>query len=306
MKRWLAGLLVLVIISAAGGLWFYSAATNLAVDQVTPDVYMLSGLGGNVAVLKTEAGAVVVDTMTLNLQGAAIAAKAESLTGQPVALLVNTHFHIDHARGNPAFEPGTRVLATAETRAHLQRTEAERFSGPAAALLPVAISGKQQTIRLGGKTIELVHPGPGHTDGDLVILFVEDGVLVAGDLFFNGHYPNIDLEAGGSISKWPATLQTVFALAFTKVIPGHGPVGSVEDLRQFQSFMAELAAVVDDTRDNHRSRDETIATDLLNADTSYTELRLIIPIGLTREFVLGRAWDEANGAFEHYAGAPAP
>ena len=204
---------------------------------------MIRGMGGNVAVLRTGDGALIVDTMTFNWQGAGIRSLAKKLTGQPVTVIVNTHYHLDHVRGNPAFAPGTRVISTDRTLAHLKRTDASYFSGTAVDLLPGETFEDEKTLKVVSKTIQLLYPGNGHTDGDLVAVFVEDNVLVTGDLFFHQLYPNIDLEAGGSISAWPATLDAVLALEFEHVIPGHCAVSNRTGLRGFRTFVAELAAV---------------------------------------------------------------
>lgn len=299
---WIAGIALLVFAAAAG---LYAATANLTSEQVTSDVWMIHGMGGNVAVLRTGDGTLVVDTMTFNWQGAAIRRLAEELTGEPVNIIVNTHYHLDHTRGNPAFEAGTRVISTRRTLDHLKRTDASYFTGDAYNLLPGDTFEDDKTLRAGTKTVHLIHPGRGHTDGDLVAVFVEDGVLVAGDLFFHQFYPNIDLEAGGSITEWPATLEAVLALSFEHVIPGHGAVTNRVGLRAFQTFISELAAVVQTARQANWSRDQTIASGLLTADASYDEIRMIVPIGLNREFVLGRAWDEATNSFEAYKPATA-
>ena len=145
-----------------------------------------------------------------------------------------------------------------------------------------------------------MHPGHGHTDGDLVAVFVEDGVLVTGDLFFHRLYPNIDLEAGGSISAWPATLDEVMTLSFDHVTPGHGAVTDRAGLLAFRTFMAERADVAAEARARGWSHEETITQTKFTADTGYEEITMRIPIGLNREFLMGRAGDEATETFEAY------
>ena len=115
--------------------------------------------------------------------------------------------------------------------------------------------------------MRLIHRGAGHTDGDLVALFVEDKVLHTGDLFFNGRYPNIDLEAGGSVREWAATRSTACSSSTsTRVIPGHGPVTDREGLRAFQKFMRQLAAVGEQASRQGWSLDQTEREAVLDAD----------------------------------------
>ncbi len=290
----IGGVLVLFLLIGAGVL--RSRIQELEHVAVTDDVWMISGMGGNVGVLRTGEGTVIVDTMTFTLQGNAIRKLAEELTGEPVSMIINTHYHLDHTHGNPAFEPGTRVVSTARTLEHLEKRDAWYWKDQAAHLLPNETFDTDQTLELGNKTIRLLHPGRGHTDGDLVALFVEDRVVHTGDLFFNRRYPNIDLEAGGSVQQWGNTLDRVFPLAFDQVIPGHGPVASRRGLRQFQRFIRQLAEAGVEAAAKGRSLEEMIRHADLSEDEGYENMEIPLILGLNREFVLRRSWEEATGA----------
>jgi glyoxylase-like metal-dependent hydrolase (beta-lactamase superfamily II) len=255
-------------------------------------------MGGNTAVLRTDAGAVVVDSMMLPMQGERIRDLARELTGQDTALLINTHYHIDHTHGNPAFEPGTRVLSTERTLSHLHALDADFWNGDAARLLPTETFTDRMTLSVGGKTIELIHPGAGHTDGDLVVLFADEGVLHTGDLMFNGYYPNIDLEAGGSVQQWVGTLENLLRLDFTRVIPGHGETSDRTGLRQFLAVIAQLAEIGRTAADKGWSLETTLDTDQLTADAGYRRIRMIFPLPMDRDFVITRAWEESTGNFK--------
>lgn len=297
MKLWKKILIALVVLLGLAIGFVYWKVHSLEVVQVTPDLHVLYGIGGNVGVLKTGAGTVIVDTMTFTFQGDRIRDVAEELTGEPVVMIINTHYHVDHTHGNPAFASGTRVLATERTLHHLKATDAEYFSGEASALLPNETFISSEVVTLGNKTLHLFHPGPGHTDGDLVVLFVEDKAVHMGDLFFNHLYPNIDLEAGGSIIKWGDTIDAVLTLDFEQVIPGHGPLTGREDLLQFQSFSRQLAGIGQRAANDGLSLEDTLTSKELTEDEGYGEVHMIIPVGLNREFVLRRSWEEATGGF---------
>jgi cyclase len=297
MKRWqlialaIAATLVLIL-----G-WVYSQVRAIDVEVLSDDLFVLRGFGGNVAVLKTTEGTVVVDSMTLPLQGSRIREIARELTGAETILLINTHYHLDHTHGNPAFEPGTRVLSTERTLEHLDALDADFWTGEAAALKPNETFTDRQTLTIGGKTIDLVSPGRGHTDGDLVVVFRDERVLHAGDLMFKDHYPNIDLEAGGTIKYWPATLDRVMTLNFDRVIPGHGVTTDREGIIQFQAFLSQLWDIGQQAAANGTSLDEVKKSTALTADAGYQPIRFIVSIGLDRPFVLQRAWEEATGNF---------
>lgn len=297
MKKWQIGLLALVALLVAAGGYVFVRLRSIEVEQLSDDLWVLRGMGGNSAVLRTDAGNVIVDTMTLPMQGERIRETARELTGMDTVLLINTHYHLDHTHGNPAFEPGTRVLSTERTLSHLKALDADFWTGDAAALLPNETFSDRQVLEVGGKTLVLLAPGPGHTDGDLVVLFVDEGVVHMGDLLFNGLYPNIDLEAGGTVQGWPDALDRVAALSHHVVIPGHGATTDRVGVAQFREFMVQLGEIGRNAAESGATLEETIATDQLTEDEGYGQVRLIVPIGLTREFVLQRAWEESTGNF---------
>jgi glyoxylase-like metal-dependent hydrolase (beta-lactamase superfamily II) len=291
-------LLVLAIVAGAGGLYVYQVAHKFTVEQVTDDLYVIYGMGGNVGVLKTGKGTVIVDTMTLVSQGSAIMAKARELTGEPVWMVINSHYHLDHTHGNPAFPRGTRVISTERTLYHLEETDAAHFADTPQ-LLPSETFKDEMRISIGDKNLTLLHPGPAHTDGDLVVLFEEEGVIHMGDLFFNKHYPRIDLEAGGSAQAWPAAIDRVFdTLVFDRVIPGHGALAGHTELRQFQKFIQQVADIGIEARASGLSLEETIKSDSLTEDAGYDPIVMLIPVGLNRESVLESTWKEAHEDFE--------
>jgi glyoxylase-like metal-dependent hydrolase (beta-lactamase superfamily II) len=232
------------------------------------------------------------------MQGERIRETARELTGMDTVLLINTHYHIDHTHGNPAFEPGTRVLSTERTLSHLQALDADFWRGEAARLMPNETFSDRMALELGGKTIELIHPGVGHTDGDLVVLFKDENVIHTGDLMFNHFYPNIDLEAGGSVQQWVDSLETVLRMDFTRVIPGHGDTTDRTGLRQFLAFIAQLALLGRNAAEQGLSLEQAVATGELTADAGYERVRLVVPLHMDREFVITRAWQEATGNFE--------
>ena len=299
MKIWQRALLLFVVVVAVFAVYLIIQVRQLDVEQITDDLHIIRGVGGNTSVLRTDQGAVVVDSMTFPMQGRLIRAKVEALTGQPVALLINTHYHLDHTHGHPGFYTGTSVVATERTLSHLKVLDTDFWEGDAALLLPNDTFSDRKQFQLGNKTVTVIHPGRGHTDGDLIVWFEEDNALALGDLFFNRHYPNIDLEAGGSVQAWPATLDNALALNAEIIIPGHGATTNQQGLRDFQRFMAELATLGKTAAENNESLEKMLTDSPLSADAGYEPITMAgIPIGLNRKFVLRRAWEEATGNVE--------
>ena len=288
-------LVILAVIVATGGAFIYYSVATIKVEQLNDDLFVLRGLGGNTTVVKTSQGTVVIDSMTVPMQGRIIQQKAEQLTGQAVSVLINTHYHLDHTQGNPGFSNNLRIISTDKTLAHLTNIDGDDWQGDKAEYLPNETFDKQLTLRLGDKTLDLIHPGRGHTDGDLVVYIRQLKTAVMGDLFFNRHYPNIDLEAGGSVQRWPLAIDKVLGLGVTTVIPGHGATSNELGLKQFRRFMAQLGTIARQASAQDWSLERMLATDQLDTDTGFKELAFAgIPLGLDREFVLKRAWEESS------------
>jgi glyoxylase-like metal-dependent hydrolase (beta-lactamase superfamily II) len=297
MRRILGyGLAVLLVLGAGVAIYVYQSIASIEAEKIADDVHVLFGLGSNVGVLRTDRGAAIVDTMTFRMQGEEIREQVERLTGREVEVILNTHYHSDHTHGNPAFPAGTRVVSTQRTLDLLRALDGEYFSGPAAETLPNETFSDRHEIVLGGKTIRSYHLGRGHTDGDQVVLFVEDRVIHLGDLFFNRRYPNIDLEAGGSVREWVATLDRVLALdGYDRVIPGHGAVTDRAGIEQFQRFLRELWEQAEAAAKAGKSLEETLASVDLREDEGYQAIVVPGILRLDRDFVVRRAWEEATG-----------
>lgn len=290
------GALAVVVAGVVAAAFVAREVTRIEAVPVTGDVHVLTGLGGNVGVLRTDVGAVVVDSMSLRLQGERLRARAEELGGGPVQALVNTHWHMDHTHGNPGFDPGTLVVSTKRTLDHLRFFDGDYWEGDAEAFLPRETFRRDHEMRIGGKTVRTLYLGRGHTDGDGVVLFVEDRVLHTGDLVFNQRYPNIDLVAGGSIEAWIGTLDRMLELEFDHVIPGHGAVTDADGIRRFQDFLRDLWAAGRKAADRGWSLERTRDDAELTADEGFEVFAVPFVVRLDRPFVLQRAWEEATGA----------
>jgi cyclase len=298
-------LLVGILIAAAYGYRVWRNVHTLEVEAVTDSVSVIFGVGGNVGVLRTDFGPVVVDTLSLASQGAVLREMVEDIGGGPTVALINTHYHLDHTHGNPAWPSGTRVIATSATRRHLQEDDGDYWTGEAASLLPGSTFDGVYRVELGGHPVSCYYFGRGHTDGDLVVLFEKERVLHTGDLFFNGRFPNIDLEAGGSVKEWVATLDEVLKLDFDHIIPGHGPVATREELVGFQSFLRELWGVGQKAAEEGWTLEETQERARLRSAARMEDFVIPFIVRLDRPFVLRRVWEEATGAVA-YTPPPAP
>lgn len=224
---------------------FFSAPVEAR--PIADRLQMVTGPGGNIAALAGPDGLVLVDSGMPNRAKDLRDAVGKLASGRPVALLINTHWHVDHAGGNATFgREGTKIWGTGNTRKRLatdQFNEAFGVKIPASPpeALPV-LTFDEAEAECGGETIHMVAVPPAHTDGDLVIHFRKADVIHAGDLVTNGGYPNIDASSRGWIGGMIAAVDRVLAMAGpkTRIIPGHGPLSSPDDLRAYRAMLATI------------------------------------------------------------------
>ena len=218
----------------------------LTLTPLADNLMLLSGAGGNITVLRSPEGFLLLDSGLPNT--------ADSLTSKlketaPVAVqhLINTHWHNDHTGGNVVLgDSGAHIMAHENCAKRLATTQHMMFFKRDVA--PLAPSGQpketfkdQRALKFGGQSIECKYFPPAHTDTDITVHFKEANVYTTGDLFFNGMYPFIDYSSGGSIEGMihnsAAILKAV--VSDTKIVPGHGPLGTKTQLQQFHEMLAD-------------------------------------------------------------------
>jgi len=222
---------------------------EIKVQKVSGSVYMLVGAGGNIGASIGEDGIVVVDDEFLPLADK-IEAALKGVTDKPVKFVLNTHWHGDHTGGNPHFGEKAPIIAQENVRKRMAEGGKTRFgeTKPAPKVaLPVITFEDNVTVHLNGEDIRAIHFPNGHTDGDSVIFFPKANVVHMGDDFFNGGmFPFIDLDSGGSVQGMIAGDEKVLAEVpdDVKIIPGHGPLATKDDLRKFITMLKETSAAV--------------------------------------------------------------
>lgn len=186
-------------------------------------VTMLIGSGGNIGVLPGPQGVLVVDAQFAEGAPAVLAEILRLREDATVEWLINTHHHRDHVGGSAVIGAGALRMAHAKVR--------ERMGGPPEAL-PELTWEDGVTLHLNGQRVETKHYAAGHTDGDSIVIFHDSGVVHLGDLFFNQKFPFVDHDGGGTVAGMLAALKSVRAdiPPHWKIIPGHGPLATPEDL----------------------------------------------------------------------------
>jgi len=201
-------------------------------EKISANLWVIVGNGGNVAVMPTSDGVILVDDKFAQ-DAPEIVAKVKSISDKPIRYVLNTHQHGDHTGGNEAMlAAGAEVIISKQARANM-------VTGKQPGLPRLTFSDEQQVF-LGGKEVLAKYVGRGHTNGDAVVYFPGERVLHTGDLFVSQGAPFCDTANGGSIKDWDATVQKALQLDFDTVIPGHGPVVKKADLQKWVQTLATI------------------------------------------------------------------
>ncbi|WP_437923934.1 MBL fold metallo-hydrolase [Sorangium sp. So ce291] len=231
------------------------AKVEIKVEKVAGAVYMLEGSGGNIAVSVGDDGIVIVDDQFAPL-APKIKAALKGITDRPVRFVLNTHWHFDHTGGNAIFGAGAPIVAHENVRKRLVS------GGPKATVgdktidaippapkeaLPVLTFQDKVSIHVNGEEIRAIHIPSGHTDGDTVVYFTKSNVVHMGDDFVTYGFPFVDLVSGGSVKGLIAAIDRMVKElpADVKVIPGHGKVSGVEDMKKLSATLKDCVRLIE-------------------------------------------------------------
>lgn len=239
--------LVLSVVTA----WLLSYAITVQADAdkitpvpVTEQIYMIAGKGGNVGIFIGEDGTFLIDDNFAPLTEKIVAA-IKSVGGDYPKFLINTHYHGDHTGGNENLGAGgTLIFSHDNVRERLKngsfiqafnmKSEATEPEG-----LPVVTFSEGISFHINNDTVKALHVAHAHTDGDSFIHFEKANVIHAGDILFNGFYPFIDVNHGGSLRGTIRAVDKILSLVDgdTKIIPGHGPLGNKAQLESYRDML---------------------------------------------------------------------
>jgi len=221
--------------------WSFESA-EIRTQKVGKGLYVLFGLGGNIAVSIGEQGVLVVDDQFPEMIPKVNAAIRE-IGGGEIDFAINTHWHFDHAEGNLVLGPaGSWIISQSNSRDMMQSThlinlvamsyEQQRYPADA---LPVITYDDRMQIHFNGEQIDLLHFGPAHTTGDTAVIFRGHNAVHFGDVFNNTGYPFVDADNGGDIDGMIAFCSGVLdeLTPDSIVIPDHGEISDYQGLADY-------------------------------------------------------------------------
>ena len=230
-------------------------------DHVTA---VLDG-GGNSLVIKGDDGCIVVDAKGDDVADA-FKKEIQSIAHQPVEYLVNTHWHADHVAGNAVVGKGAVIVAHENTRKHMAEGAEMTFFGGhrdpyGAAWQPDTTFGSRFVIENPFEDVALIHVGPGHTDGDVIVWLEKSNILQTGDIYFNGMYPYIGIEAGGAINSMIERINELLLEVDenTVIVPGHGPVSNQDEMYDYSKMLVGVRDAVQALIDQGLNESDVIA-----------------------------------------------
>ena len=233
---------------------------EIKATKVNGNVYMLEGAGGNIGVSVGPDGILIVDDQFAPL-AEKIKAALNKLGEGNLKFILNTHWHGDHTGGNASFGRDAPIIAHDNVRKRLSTEQylaffKEKVPASPKEAWPVITFDQSLSVHFNGEEIKVIHFPHGHTDGDSIIFFTTSNVIHMGDDFFAGRFPFVDLDSGGSVQGLAKNIGEVIPKipAGAKIIPGHGPISSVDDVKAYHRMLLETTAFIQKKINSRKSQ----------------------------------------------------
>jgi cyclase len=205
---------------------------EIVVHPVSGNVSYIQGSGGNIGLFVGEDGVFLIDDQYAPLTERIVAAIRE-VSNEPIRFLVNTHMHPDHVGGNENFgKMGTLIFGHDNVRSQMAIAGYEQEP-------PLVTFSDEMSFHINGETVHVFKTPNAHTNGDSYIHFKGSNVIHTGDVFRTTSYPYVDIANGGSFLGTIKAYDVLIEIsdAETKIVPGHGVVSSVADVRAFRDML---------------------------------------------------------------------
>jgi len=234
---------------------------QIKANKLADNFYTLDGAGGTIGVLTGPEGVFMVDSQFAPLSEKIAATIKQISGGQPIRFLINTHVHGDHTGGDENFgKMGATIIARPELRNRLAHPAPPGMPMPAAGLPLLTYTGSL-TLHMDGEDINVYAIPRAHTDGDSIIQFVNDDVIMTGDFYRSVQFPNVDRANGGSLLGLEAGLARVISLCGpnTRVVPGHGPMVDRTAVMAHRDVVLALHKKIADMLKQGKTQEEIMA-----------------------------------------------
>lgn len=264
--------------------WGNLETAEVTTRKVNENLFLLYGLGGNIAVSTGNDGVLIVDSQ-IPIIFPKIMKAIKKLSDDKIIYTINTHWHWDHSDGNLVLDSDeTKIISHSNARENMQKgglinmgtTILNQEPYPKSAL-PVITHENGMSLYFNDEKIDLLHFGPAHTTGDTVIYFTNQNAIHLGDVFFSNSYPFIDVDNGGSLSGMINYLEKIVLVIDkdTIVMPGHGEISSISDIKETIDMLKTVKNRILMSIENNQSLEEIISSNITkDFDKKYNTLLL--------------------------------
>ena len=264
--------------------WGNLETAKVTSKKVSENLFLLYGLGGNIAVSIGNDGVLIVDSQ-IPIIFPKIMKAIKKLSDDKIIYTINTHWHWDHSDGNLVLDSDeTKIISHSNARENMQKgglinmgtTILNQEPYPKSAL-PVITHENGMSLYFNDEKIDLLHFGPAHTTGDTVIYFTNQNAIHLGDVFFSNSYPFIDVDNGGSLSGMINYLEKIVLVIDkdTIVMPGHGEISSISDIKETIEMLKTVKNRILMSIENNQSLEEIISSNITkDFDKKYNTLLL--------------------------------
>ena len=243
---------------------------KIKVNKLTNNIYMLIGQGGNIAVFVGDDGVFMIDDQFAPLTPKILKA-IKSITDKPVRYLINTHWHGDHTGGNLNMaNNGAIIVSHKNVRKRMSMDQVIRGRTRKAApkkALPIITFTEDMMYHFNGDDVLISHIHDAHTDGDALVYFTNNNVLHMGDAYFQGKFPYIDINSGGTIDGYIAGIKKAIMLSdeHTIIVPGHGKIANKAELKPYLKMLITLRNRVKSEIEKGKTLKEVVANSSITA-----------------------------------------
>ena len=264
--------------------WGNLETAEVTTKKVNENLFLLYGLGGNIAVSTGDDGVLIVDSQ-IPIIFPKIMKAIKKLSDDKIIYTINTHWHWDHSDGNLVLDSDvTKIISHSNARKNMQKgglinmgtTILNQEPYPKSAL-PVITHENGMSLYFNDEKIDLLHFGPAHTTGDTVIYFTNQNAIHLGDVFFSNSYPFIDVDNGGSLSGMINYLEKIILVIDkdTIVMPGHGEISSISDIKETIEMLKTVKNRILMSIKNNQSLEQIISSNITkDFDKKYNTLLL--------------------------------
>ena len=264
--------------------WGNLETAEVTTKKVNENLFLLYGLGGNIAVSTGNDGVLIVDSQ-IPIIFPKVMKAIKKLSDDKIIYTINTHWHWDHSDGNLVLDSDeTKIISHSNARENMQKgglinmgtTILNQEPYPKSAL-PVITHENGMSLYFNDEKIDLFHFGPAHTTGDTVIYFTNQNAIHLGDVFFSNSYPFIDVDNGGSLSGIINYLEKIVLVIDkdTIVMPGHGEISSISDIKETIEMLKTVKNRILMSIKNNQSLEQIISSNITkDFDKKYNTLLL--------------------------------